>query len=60
VAGRLVMLVWQPLRQNHWVRDFTVALAAGRNLRAPPSDAPSRLSVRGVIVSARRRDDDGR
>jgi SAM-dependent methyltransferase len=43
--GRLVMLVWQTFAQNHWVRDFTVALAAGRNLPAPPPDAPGPFSL---------------
>jgi SAM-dependent methyltransferase len=38
--GRLVMLVWQSARENHWVRDFTTALAADRDLPAPPPDAP--------------------
>jgi hypothetical protein len=44
-GGRLVMLVWQTFAQNHWVRDFTVALAAGRDLPVPPSDAPGPFSL---------------
>jgi SAM-dependent methyltransferase len=57
-GGRLVMLVWQPLPQNHWVRDFTVALAAGRDLPAPPPDAPGPFSLadpvrtRSILSSA--------
>jgi SAM-dependent methyltransferase len=38
--GRLVMLVWRSFAENHWVRDFTTALAAGRELPTPPPDAP--------------------
>jgi SAM-dependent methyltransferase len=44
-GGRLVMLVWQTYPQNHWVRDFTTALAAGRELPAPPSDGPGPFSL---------------
>jgi ubiquinone/menaquinone biosynthesis C-methylase UbiE len=43
--GRLVMLVWQTFPQNHWVRDFTEALAAGRDLQAPAPDAPGPFSL---------------
>ena len=43
--GRLVLFVWQSLAQNHWVRDFSAALAAGRQLPAPPPDAPGPFSL---------------
>ncbi|HEX6310879.1 MAG TPA: methyltransferase domain-containing protein [Acidimicrobiia bacterium] len=42
--GRLALLVWQSLPQNHWVRDFSAALAAGRELPSPPPDAPGPFS----------------
>jgi SAM-dependent methyltransferase len=44
-GGRLLLLVWQPLPRNHWVRDFVAALAAGRDLPAPPPDAPGPFSL---------------
>ena len=57
-AGRLVLLTWQPLPSNHWIRDFRDALAAGRELPAPPPDAPGPFSlsdpdrVRSVLGAA--------
>jgi hypothetical protein len=56
--GRLALLVWQSLPQNHWVRDFRDALAAGRDLPGPPADAPGPFSfadpdrVRAVLSPA--------
>jgi SAM-dependent methyltransferase len=44
-GGRLVQLVWQPLPRNPWVIEWTAALAAGRNLPAPPPDAPGPFSL---------------
>jgi SAM-dependent methyltransferase len=44
-GGRLCALVWQPVPVQEWVRDFTSALAAGRDLPAPPPDAPSPFSL---------------
>jgi SAM-dependent methyltransferase len=44
-GGRLVLLVWQPLPRNEWVQAFFTALAAGRDLPAPPPDAPSPFSL---------------
>jgi SAM-dependent methyltransferase len=38
-GGRLVLLVWQGPQRNEWVRGLSGALAAGRNLPAPPSGA---------------------
>jgi SAM-dependent methyltransferase len=57
-AGRLVLLAWQPLPNNEWVRELTGALAAGRALPAPPADAPGPFSladpkrVRAILEAA--------
>jgi SAM-dependent methyltransferase len=56
--GRLVLLVWQSSTVNHWFRDFATALAAGRELPAPPPDAPGPFSsadparMRSVLTAA--------
>jgi SAM-dependent methyltransferase len=39
--GRLAMLVWRELDRNEWLMAFRTALAAGRTLPVPPSDAPT-------------------
>jgi SAM-dependent methyltransferase len=39
-GGRLVMLVWQDPEHNEWIRELSGALAAGRDLPAPPVGAP--------------------
>jgi SAM-dependent methyltransferase len=39
-GGRLALLVWQPLARNPWMCTIRAALAAGRDLPAPPSGAP--------------------
>ncbi len=44
-GGRLVLLTWQSVAQNEWVREFTGALAAGRDLPGPPPDAPSPFAL---------------
>lgn len=57
-GGRLVLLTWQPLERNEFIRAFRAALAGGRELPAPPPDAPSPFSlsvpetVRGLLDSA--------
>ena len=38
-GGRLVLVTWQPLAGNEWIREISAALAAGRDLPAPPPDA---------------------
>lgn len=56
--GRLVLLVWQPFPRNEWVVEIMGALAAGRDLPAPPSEAPGPFSmgdpdrVRDLLSSA--------
>ena len=44
-SGRLVLVVWQPLPANEWIREISGALAAGRDLPAPPPDAPGPFSL---------------
>ena len=57
--GRLVLLAWQPLPANEWVAELTAALAAGRDLPAPPSEAPGPFAladpdrVRQLLTGAR-------
>ena len=43
--GRLALLVWQSLRQNEWILEFSRALAAERPLPEPPPDAPGPFSL---------------
>ncbi len=57
-GGRLVLLTWQGLPDNEWFREFFTALAAGRDLPAPPPEAPSPFAlsdpdrVRSVLAGA--------
>jgi SAM-dependent methyltransferase len=56
-GGRLVLVTWQPLAGNEWIREISGALAAGRDLPAPPPDAgPFALSdpdrVRALLARA--------
>jgi SAM-dependent methyltransferase len=44
-GGRLVLLTWQPLPSNEWIREFTTAMAAGRDLPPPPPDAPGPFTL---------------
>jgi SAM-dependent methyltransferase len=44
-GGRLVLVVWQPLAANAWIREISGALAAGRGRPAPPSDAPGPFAL---------------
>jgi len=54
-GGRLALVVWQGISSNEWFRELSGALAAGRDLPAPPPDAPSPFSLsdpdhaRGVL-----------
>jgi SAM-dependent methyltransferase len=56
--GRLVLLAWQSLVANEWIREISGALAAGRDLPLPPPDAPGPFSlsdperVRSLLTSA--------
>jgi SAM-dependent methyltransferase len=40
-GGRLTLLTWQSLADNEWLTEFRAAVARGRDLPAPPPDAPS-------------------
>lgn len=61
-GGRLVLLTWQPPSANEWLREFTAAMAGGRDGVTPPSDGPSPFSlsdpdvVRSVLDQAGQRD----
>ena len=44
-GGRLALAVWQARSENEWFTAFTSALAAGRDLPAPPPDAPHPFSM---------------
>jgi SAM-dependent methyltransferase len=44
-GGRLVLVTWQPLPGNEWIREISGALAAQRDLPAPPADAPGPFSL---------------
>jgi SAM-dependent methyltransferase len=39
-GGRLALLVWQGPQANEWIRELSGALAAGRDMPAPPPGAP--------------------
>ena len=57
-GGRLVLLTWQGLDGNEWIRELSTAMAAGRDLPTPPPDAPGPFSladpvrVRAVLGAA--------
>lgn len=44
-GGRLALAVWQPMSENEWFTSFVGALAAGRELPAPPPEAPSPFAM---------------
>jgi len=44
-GGRLAMLVWQPPSDNEWIVAIATALAARRDLPAPPLEAPGPFSM---------------
>jgi SAM-dependent methyltransferase len=44
-GGRLVLLTWQPLAANEWIREFSFALAAGRDLPTPPPESPGPFAL---------------
>ncbi len=57
-GGRLVLVTWQPLPGNEWIREISGALAAGRDLPVPPPDAPGPFAlsdpdcIRALLTSA--------
>lgn len=44
-GGRLALAVWQPISENEWFTSFTEALAAGRELPAPPPNSAGPFSM---------------
>jgi SAM-dependent methyltransferase len=44
-GGRLVLLVWQGLEHNEWLRCILGAMAAGRDLAPPPPGAPGPFAL---------------
>lgn len=44
-GGRLVLLVWQSVAANEWLREIAGALAAGRARPEPPPDGPQPFSL---------------
>lgn len=44
-SGRLALLIWQPPPNNAWIGEISSALAAGRDLPAPPPEAPGPFSL---------------
>jgi SAM-dependent methyltransferase len=44
-SGRLTLLTWQDIADNEWLTAFRRALADGRDLPAPASDAPSPFAL---------------
>jgi SAM-dependent methyltransferase len=44
-GARLVLLTWQPLPHNEWIRELATALAAGRGVPAPPPGAPGPFTL---------------
>lgn len=44
-GGRVVLVTWQPFERNEWLRSFSRALAAGREVAAPPSDVPGPFAL---------------
>jgi SAM-dependent methyltransferase len=44
-GGRVVLVTWQPLAANEWIREISGALGGGRDLPAPPPDAPGPFAL---------------
>ena len=57
-GGRIVLVAWQPLAANEWIREISGALAAGRDLPTPSPDSPGpfalsdRNRVRTILTEA--------
>lgn len=43
-GGRMVLLTWQGIEHQEWLRTFLTVLAGGRDVTFPPSEGPSPLS----------------
>jgi SAM-dependent methyltransferase len=44
-GGRVTLLTWQGFADNEWLAEFRRAMADGRDIPAPPSDAPSPFAL---------------
>lgn len=44
-GGRLVLMTWQPIERQEWLRSYFAALSAGRDIAPPPSGAPGPLGL---------------
>jgi SAM-dependent methyltransferase len=44
-GGRLVLLTWQGLEGNEWIRELSTAMTAGRELPIPQATAPGPFSL---------------
>ena len=57
-GGRIVMVAWQGLGANEWLREIRASLAAGRSLPTPPAGLPGPFAqsdpdqVRSVLTGA--------
>ena len=57
-GGRLVLLMWQGIEHNEWLRCILGAMAAGRDLAPPPPGAPGPFAlaepdrVRALLLGA--------
>jgi hypothetical protein len=57
-GGRMVLLTWRGLAENEWIREFAIAMAAGRDLPAPPANVPGPFAlsdperVRAILTGA--------
>lgn len=50
-GGRIALLVWQPPTRNEWFLELTGAMAAGRDLPAPPPDMPHPFSLADPVAA---------
>ena len=44
-GGRIVLVTWQPIGGNEWIREFSGALAAGRHMPGPPPGVPGPFAL---------------
>lgn len=44
-GGRLALVTWRSIEGNEWIREFTTALAAGRDMKGPPPGAPGPFAM---------------
>jgi SAM-dependent methyltransferase len=44
-GGRIALQTWQPIGGNEWIREFSTALAAGRDMGGPPPGVPGPFAL---------------